>query len=236
MENKQFLNLEIKQEELTEEGTFKGYAAMFGNQDSYGDIIEKGAFLKTINEKGCRIKLLWQHNTREIIGKFTSMREDEKGLFVEGKLFLGGDVPLATQAYRLLKEGAITGMSIGYRTLKERFDAEKKNIRYLEEVDLFEASLVTFPANMEATVTDVKSEGEKKREINIKIDDVKDLKDITIFLKEHGLTKTERNAIVKKIKEHVISDYEQKKAGEMLESELKDLVTKAKDFLVQEMK
>ena len=145
--------LQIK--EIDEEtGTFTGYAAVFGNRDSYGDIIEPGAFAKTIADKGGAFPVLWQHDPWEPIGASTVMQEDEKGLYVEAGVSMeaSGKGRLAID---LLKRKAIRGLSIGYQVVQKSIEAGD---RRLTEIKLWEFSVVTFPANELALVTGVKSE------------------------------------------------------------------------------
>lgn len=148
--------LEIKS--VSETGVFSGYGSVFHNEDSYGDIVRPGAFKKSLAEwekKGRLPPMLWQHDRYEPIGVFTKMVEDEKGLFVEGRLLID-DIPQARAAYALLKEKALGGMSIGYREILIEQDHDEK-VTNLLELDLWEVSVVTFPANDEATVDSVKS-------------------------------------------------------------------------------
>jgi len=148
--------LEIKS--VSETGVFSGYGSVFHNEDSYGDVVRPGAFKKSLAEwakKGRLPPMLWQHDRREPIGVFTKMVEDEKGLFVEGRLLID-DIPQARTAYALLKEKALGGMSIGYREILIEQDHDEK-VTNLLELDLWEVSVVTFPANEEATVDSVKS-------------------------------------------------------------------------------
>lgn len=148
--------LEIKS--VSETGVFSGYGSVFHNEDSYGDVVRPGAFKKSLAEwakKGRLPPMLWQHDRREPIGVFTKMVEDEKGLFVEGRLLID-DIPQARAAYALLKEKALGGMSIGYREILIEQDHDEK-VTNLLELDLWEVSVVTFPANDEATVDSVKS-------------------------------------------------------------------------------
>lgn len=148
--------LEIKS--VSETGVFSGYGSVFHNEDSYGDVVRPGAFKKSLAKwakKGRLPPMLWQHDRREPIGVFTKMVEDEKGLFVEGRLLID-DIPQARAAYALLKEKALGGMSIGYREILIEQDHDEK-VTNLLELDLWEVSVVTFPANEEATVDSVKS-------------------------------------------------------------------------------
>lgn len=145
-------SLEIKS--LTEEGRFAGYASLFGNVDNQKDVMERGAFARTLHEKGTAIKLLWQHRMDEPIGQIDRLFEDDKGLYVEGRLLLS--LQRGREAYDLVKSGALEGLSIGYRPVKYRIDPQT-GIRHLQQVDLYEISLVTFPANAAAGITVVKS-------------------------------------------------------------------------------
>lgn len=150
--------LELKQ--WDEAGTFAGYASIFGVVDNQNDVLEKGAFAHSLQDTQNRVRLLWQHRFEEPIGLFTRMKEDERGLYVEGKLLL--EVQRAREAHALLKEGAIGGLSIGYLPVKHRYDAAR-GVRVLEEVALYEISLVTFPANEQAKIHAVKGENEAMR-------------------------------------------------------------------------
>jgi HK97 family phage prohead protease len=147
------ISLEVKS--VGDDGTFTGYGSVFGNVDSYGDIIQPGAFQKTLGERGDKVALLWQHDSTQPIGVYTSLSEDDHGLFVTGKFAL--DVQKGAEAYSLLKMGALNGLSIGFSTVRESYD-NQTGIRYLQELKLYEISLVTFPANEAATVTSVRSE------------------------------------------------------------------------------
>lgn len=144
--------------DISLDGSFAGYGSVFGNVDSYGDIVEKGAFAESLNEfraKGKMPALLWQHDPDQPIGVWTKMAEDERGLYVEGHL-LKDDVSRAREAYSLLKAGALSGLSIGYVTKDSEYD-RTEDVRRLKALDLWEVSLVTFPANGEAQIQTVKS-------------------------------------------------------------------------------
>ncbi|MDE3016057.1 MAG: HK97 family phage prohead protease [Pseudomonadota bacterium] len=138
---------------LDGQGRFAGYASVFDILDSQHDIILRRAFMRTLKGRSGKIKLLWQHRQDEPIGVFDRMFEDARGLYVEGRLLLS--VARAQEAYSLLKAGAISGLSIGYSPVKFSTDA-KTGVRKLADVDLWEISLVTFPANEAAGVTVVK--------------------------------------------------------------------------------
>jgi len=129
----------------------EGYASLFGDQDRGGDIVERGAYsqsLERLRRDGWRVKMLWQHDPAQPIGVWDAVREDDRGLFVKGRLL--DDVNRAREAAALIAAGAIDGLSIGYRTVK----AVKKDggSRLLQELELWEVSLVTFPMLASARV------------------------------------------------------------------------------------
>lgn len=148
-----------------EKGVIEGYGSIFGNTDSYGDIVAAGAFSRTLAnaEKSGRMPaMLWQHNPDEPIGVWTGMKEDKRGLFVTGQL---ADTQRGREALTLTKMGALTGLSIGYSTVKFEYD-QAKDVRTLTDVDLWEVSPVTFPANDKARISAVKAASEmSEREI-----------------------------------------------------------------------
>ncbi len=151
-ERKNFASaLHIKSLDVT--GRFAGYASVFDVVDNQRDSMQRGAFSETLARGIANVKLLWQHQQSEPIGVFDKIFEDAHGLYVEGRLLL--DVARAKEAYALLKAGALTGLSIGYSPVRYRIDDET-GVRQLTEVDLWEVSLVTFPANQAANVTVVK--------------------------------------------------------------------------------
>lgn len=148
--------LEIKA--LSDSGEIEGYGSTFGGEpDSYGDVIAPGAYAESLSAhagKGTMPKMLWQHDAREVIGKWTAAAEDGRGLLLRGKLNM--DVQRGREAYALLKDGAIDGLSIGYRIRKHSVD-EDTGVWTLEKLDLFEVSVVTIGANENATVNSVKA-------------------------------------------------------------------------------
>ena len=145
--------LEVKG--LTDSGLFEGYASTFGERDLGGDIVVAGAFAKSIKASGAKgVKMFADHDSRKRIGVWTDISEDEKGLFVKGRLLL--EKQDGKDAYIDLKEGVIDAMSIGYRTVDHSYDGRRK-ARMLKEVKLMEISLLPFGMNENARVTGVKS-------------------------------------------------------------------------------
>jgi HK97 family phage prohead protease len=144
---------------VTESGQIEGYASVFGNVDSYGEIVEPGAFVDSLvksRRAGRTIKMLWQHDPHQPIGVWDDLAEDGKGLWVKGRLFKDS-VAKAAEAYALLREGGLDGLSIGYRTIKAQPKEGKPGVVSLLELDLLENSIVTFAANERARVEVVKA-------------------------------------------------------------------------------
>lgn len=122
----------------------EGYASYFGEVDRGGDIVQPGAYQKSLGAletKGEQVKMLWQHDPAQPIGVWDEVREDQKGLHVKGRILTG--VEKGREAAALIAAGAIDGLSIGYRTVKATKD--DKGRRLLTELELWEVSLVTFP-------------------------------------------------------------------------------------------
>lgn len=137
------------------DGTFSGYASLFGIEDLSHDIVEKGAFLASLSRRGpSGVKMLYQHDPAEPIGRWTEIRETAKGLHVTGQLMT--NVSRGREVLHMMREGILDGLSIGFRTVKARKD-RKSGIRRLIEVDLWEISVVTFPMQPDARVAHVKS-------------------------------------------------------------------------------
>ena len=148
-----YKNAAFKLKKAEDDGTFEGYASVFGVVDQGNDVVERGAFEKSLATR--TPKMLWQHDPSQPIGVWTEVREDNHGLFVKGQLL--PDVDKGREALALLRSGAMDGMSIGYRTVKALAEDVGDRVRKLLELDLWEISLVTFPMLIQAQVTDVKS-------------------------------------------------------------------------------
>jgi uncharacterized protein len=149
---------------------FSGYASMFGGVDAYGDTIQRGAYEKTLQDRDRPIRMRWNHYG-DVIGKWKRIEEDEKGLWVEGELTEGHSK--ASDVYASLRHGAIDGLSIGYRV--KGFEEKPNGIRLLKEIELVEISVVEEPADLYATVNEVKSalaKAESLKEIESLLRDV----------------------------------------------------------------
>ena len=148
-------NAPFEMKSLDEESNvFEGYASVFRNVDNVGDVVEPGAFTKTIQENGDKIKVLWQHDPYTPIGKALKLEEDNHGLYVKAKIF---DTTAGRDAMTLIKGGVIDVLSIGYRVIKDSWDKDNM-VRRLKEVKLFEFSPVTFAANEMAAITGAKND------------------------------------------------------------------------------
>jgi len=159
------------------DGTFEGYASVFGIVDQGMDVVQRGAFTKSIGS-GRKVQMLWQHDQTNPIGVWDEIKEDERGLFVKGRLLK--DVQQGREAMTLIKAGAIDGMSIGYRTVDAEFEGDG-SVRKLHELDLFEISIVTFPMLPDAQVTDIKS--------------IKTEREFERFLRDAGYSRKESAAV-----------------------------------------
>ena len=182
----QNMNLEIKAVES--DGSFSGYGSVFDNIDSYGEIVRAGAFeqsLQSWRAKGRLPPMLWNHNSDEPIGVYTKMAEDARGLYVEGRLLID-DVPRAKATHALIKQKGIGGMSIGYRLKKYERDTDTDTTDLLE-IDLWEVSLVTFPANEAATFSNVKDA--------LAAGSLPSLSEFEQFLRDAGFSKSQATAV-----------------------------------------
>lgn len=191
----------MQEQTVQEDGFFSGYLAVFDNIDSHGDVIRKGAFLKTIDEwkaKGKYPAIFWNHDPDEPIGVFTLMREDEKGLYVEGRLLIL-DIVRAKSTYALMKVKAIDGMSIGYITIQATHDPQTM-IRELLELELVEGSIVAFPSNPNSLISSVKSK--------LQDGELPSLPEFEKFLRESGFSKTQATVIASKGLRHLLSESE----------------------------
>lgn len=159
-------------------GKIIGYASVYDVLDSSNEVVQKGAFTRSLKEYGLPSMLL-QHNQSDVIGLWTKAIDDEHGLKLEGQLNL--DVQKAKETYSLAKQGALKGLSIGFRTREASYN--EQGVRVLEDVDLMETSIVTFPANREAQLTGVKSMPRSEKEFER-------------FLRDAGYSRTQAMTIL----------------------------------------
>jgi len=213
-------NIQLKFD--ADKGEFEGYASVFGGVDSYGDTIAPGAYKKTLKKRDRAVKMRWNH-FGPVIGKWTEMREDEKGLFVRGQLTPGHSV--AQDVLASLKHGAIDGLSIGFypskykedeegkRTLQEielveitKYKEDEEGKRTLQEIELVEISVVEEPADNAARITNVKADIEK----------AESLKQIEEILRDAGFSSPAATLLVSRVKAMAKSDSEPKPLAEIV--------------------
>lgn len=177
---------------VQEDGIFEGYGSIFGNVDSYREIVAPGAFsdsLKSWAESGRLPPVLWQHRSGEPVGPHLEMAEDGIGLRLKGQLLVE-DVQRAREARALMKAKAVNGLSIGFVTRDDSYD-KVTGIRTLKKVDLWEVSIVTFPANPAAQITTVKNA----------IDGINSFAEAEAFLREVGrLSKADATGFIARFK------------------------------------
>lgn len=176
---------EVKQ--VSEDGSFEGYASVFGELDSYRDIVVAGAFTSSIQSdfhaKGRNVTMLWQHDEYNPIGIYPVLTEDDVGLFVKGNCNM--EVQQGREAHALMKQGALSGLSIGYNTIDADWDTVR-SARILKSVRLWEISPVTFPAGDSARIQSVKS-----------FADMDKLSDVEDYLRDaYGISRKEATALV----------------------------------------
>jgi HK97 family phage prohead protease len=159
------LPVEFNAKSVKNDGSFEGYASTFNNVDNGFDMVVPGAFTKSLQERPAnRVKMLWQHDAAQPIGVWNYISEDNKGLYVKGRVLR--EVQKGAEAFALMKEGVIDSMSIGYRTLES--DYTRDGVRQLKELGLMEVSLVTFPMNEQAVVTGLKEFDPREMEASLR--------------------------------------------------------------------
>ncbi|HFO4224567.1 TPA: phage major capsid protein, partial [Escherichia coli] len=174
---------------VSDSGEFEGYGSVFGVKDSHDDVVMSGAFaasLRAWSDRKALPALLWQHRMDEPIGVYTEMKEDDVGLYVRGRLLIDDD-PLAKRAHAHMKAGSLTGLSIGYVLKDWEYDRSKEAF-LLKEIDLWEVSLVTFPSNDEARISDVKNA--------LARGEIPEQKKIERVLRDVGLSRTQAKAFM----------------------------------------
>jgi HK97 family phage prohead protease len=191
------------------ERTFEGYASVFNGVDAYGDTILPGAYAATLENRSRPVHMYWNHDPSQPIGKWLEIREDARGLWVKGRI---AKTARGDDVYALLKEGVVTGMSIGFRIPPGGSERDSR-IRKLKRIDLVEVSVVTDPADLSAQVAEVKS-------CQAEIDSADSLKDIETLLREAGgFSRADATSLVARVK-HLARgerDAEEKAANELAE-------------------
>ncbi len=203
--------LPLDQKAVSDSGEIEGYASIFGNVDSYGEIVEAGAFadsLVSAKRSGRKVKMLYQHDPHQPIGVWDDLAEDGKGLWVKGRLLVD-ESPKAREVHGLLKAGALDGLSIGYRTLKAEPKQGKPGVISLLKLDLLENSIVTFAANDRARVEVVKS--------ILDAGAMPSVREFEGFLRDAGFSKAKAAALASACTPHLRGEPEAKANDELLE-------------------
>lgn len=211
--------------EATARGEFTGYASVFGNMDLGGDIVEAGAFKETLAKRGSGgVAMLWGHDMRSPpIGKWLDLQEDDRGLVARGQLIL--DVAKARDVHALMREGALKGLSIGYRIPPGGAEMDRRGARRIKAADVHEISVVTFPMNQRAQVSRVKSADA------LTITEIKEIEDL---LRDAGASGAERKRAVAVFKKWLQRDAEGPNDGasdEVIAAELAGLIRRNVNIL-----
>lgn len=154
MEKKKFC-FEVKAGDLQEDGSFVGLASTYGNIDQGDDVVDRGAFTKTLKERGAEVPLLWSHDSKQPVGLGT-LEDSPKGLVISGKLNL--ETQIGRDTYSNVKARIVKGLSIGFETINKKMN---EGVRHLTELKLFEVSLCLFPMNEQAEVYGFKAREQK---------------------------------------------------------------------------
>lgn len=170
---------------------FSGYGSVFGNVDLGDDVVQQGAFSRTLAERkqtGQMPVMLWSHDPTKVAGKWLDMKEDSHGLYVKGEL---APTPLGDEIHALMKMDAVSGMSIGFVINDQEFT--KDGVRLIKEVDLWELSVCAMPMNPLARVTNVKTQTSAAGEY------VPTPREFERFLRDAGYSRRVSKAICSKL-------------------------------------
>ena len=149
-----YKQFDFKVKALTEDKDnhyFEGYLSTYGNIDRVGEVMDKGCFDESLKE--LVPMLLWQHKSTEVVGVFTEFSSDDTGLFVKGKM-PKSDTLVSGRIFPQMQVGSVRSMSVGF--IPEEWDY-KEDVKHHVKVMLVEGSLVAFPANPKAQITNIKS-------------------------------------------------------------------------------
>lgn len=172
---------------------FDGHGSIFGNLDLGGDIVIPGAFKRSLaqhKKAGSLPLLFWMHDPSRVPGKWLEMSEDKKGLAVKGTL---APTPLGDEVHTLLKMDAVSGLSIGYRTIDQDYDSDGN--RLIKEAELWEVSVVSLPMNPLAQVTHVKTQLSARGEY------VPSIREFETILRDVGCSRDVSKHIIRKVYE-----------------------------------
>ena len=180
------------------QGIFEGYASVFGNVDSDGDIILAGAFKNTLQTQTRKVAMFFNHRAWELpFGKWDALQEDTKGLFVRGQLTPGHSG--ASDLKAAMQHGTVEGMSVGFSVTKDDYSLAANGGRIFKNITaLREISVCTFPANEQAGISAMKS-----------IDGIETIRDVENWLRDSvGLSKSQAVGLIARFKSAVRSESE----------------------------
>ncbi|CAI1121147.1 MULTISPECIES: HK97 family phage prohead protease [Serratia] len=180
------------------QGIFEGYASVFGNVDSDGDIILAGAFKNTLQTQTRKVAMFFNHRAWELpVGKWDALQEDTKGLFVRGQLTPGHSG--ASDLKAAMQHGTVEGMSVGFSVTKDDYSLAANGGRIFKNITaLREISVCTFPANEQAGISAMKS-----------IDGIETIRDVENWLRDSvGLSKSQAVGLIARFKSAVRSESE----------------------------
>ncbi|MDX7082699.1 HK97 family phage prohead protease [Serratia marcescens] len=180
------------------QGIFEGYASVFGNVDSDGDIILTGAFKNTLQTQTRKVAMFFNHRAWELpVGKWDALQEDTKGLFVRGQLTPGHSG--ASDLKAAMQHGTVEGMSVGFSVTKDDYSLAANGGRMFKNISaLREISVCTFPANEQAGISAMKS-----------IDGIETIRDVENWLRDSvGLSKSQAVGLIARFKSAVRSESE----------------------------
>jgi len=210
MERKQ-ISRPFELKAIDENGVFEGYGSVWGVEDWYRDVVVKNAFAKSLAAhklKGSFPSMCWQHDPMKVVGVYEEMKEDDYGLYLRGRL-LKDDVALAREAYALMKAKAVTGLSVGIRVSVDEYD-RNTDVRTIKEAELWEVSLVTWPANDLARVESVKS--------------IKDVTGLERYLRDAGgLSRKEAKEVLHNVKSSMRQACETSELAQLIEKNISTL-------------
>lgn len=192
-----FEETEIKFSGDGKQGIFEGYASVFNNTDSDGDIILPGAFKNALTNQSRKVAMFFNHKTWDLpVGKWDSLAEDDKGLYVRGQLTPGHSG--ATDLKAAMQHGTVDGMSVGFSVTKDDYSLGTSGRIFKNIAALREISVCTFPANELAGVSAMKS-----------VDGIETIRDVESWLRDSvGLTKSQAVGFIARFKSAIRSESE----------------------------
>ena len=186
----------------TTNGIFEGYASTFGNIDAFGDTVMKGAFADTLKDRNHPVLMLYGHNSREVVGKWIDLQEDDSGLYCHGELTPKHST--AENVYASMRHGAISGLSIGFRIPPGGAEDIEGGGRRISQVKLEEISIVAFPADLDARISIVKAMADE-------IAAIESIRESETFLREAGFSRSMAKAFLSQLRPLYLREVEEER-------------------------